>query len=276
MRFFLLLLPLLEGLFSGTEAGHSHIKKVLCNDKDMDGYGPRLEIRSDKDFAEFCPDGKLVIKEDAELDGTKIVYQLAMISALPVMKVKETPGTLLLGEEELTEAGTVNVLPSLAIPEIDFCGQASIVINVVDAEEMAMDFFDIQVEIPCLEAEDQDLGLKVTEDLTKIARAKISPGQQNLFEAAGLSEIAVVSKGSSAFQARTSMSKPIVSAYIYNSKKYLFPMWDQFKDSKEVCFNNFKVISKKIVFLFLFFPAQTRVCHKCQQRISGKFVHLSG
>lgn len=214
------------------QAGHGYFQKVLCDDKDIDGFS-RIEVEAGKPFADTCESGKIVIKDDADVDNVKILFQLAKLSSLPLMKVEDTPGSELLREMDLTGSGTIDI-PDFDVPEISACGRASVVVSVVDRTDgMLKDFYDIQVKIPCPEAEDQDLGLRVTEDMSKISRPKIAPGTTNVFQAAGLSEVAVISDSAKPFPSTFVMSKPLVSAFIYNNGD-IFAKWDNFRASQTV------------------------------------------
>ena len=233
------ILILLSSLFGSALATSNYLQGFRCNDQDPNWMHSRPDATSGQTVSEFCPDAKLVFKKVPESSDAKITFKLATISPIPMMTLSESKGMVDMWSKDKTDfASGMYGFAENTMPTVEFCGNADIVVALTfDTDGNALeDFVSMPVNIPCAKAEDQDLALRVNTDLTKLPTGKIAPGTENVFDAVGLTEVAVYSEGSVDFPATTSMSKVIVTASLYNDQQ-LHAKWAELKDSQVVSYS---------------------------------------
>ena len=206
-----------------------------CNDQNPN-WKTRPEASPKQPFSEFCPNGKLVLQKVPDDNDVSFVFMLATMSAIPNVDLNKSKGMVNIGSREkadISEDGILDIT-ELSMPEVAFCGNADIVAAITSGSPSELiDFEYMSVKIPCQESADQDYVLRVTPDLSKVPQNKIAPGTVNVFEALGLTEVAIFPQENGDLPSVTSWSKPSVSVFLYNDEK-LSKMWSQYKDNNQV------------------------------------------
>ena len=216
-----------------------------CNDHNPN-WKTRPEASPKQAFSEFCPNGMLVLQKVPDGNDVSIVFMLATIFAIPNLDLNKSEGMVNIGSREKADISKDGILDitELSMPEVAFCGNADIVAAITSGSPSElMDFEYMSIKIPCQETADQDYVLRVTPDLSKVPQNKIAPGTVNVFEALGLTEVAIFPQENGVLPAVTSWSKPTVSVFLHNDEK-LSQMWSQYKDKTQVLINKVKTLAE--------------------------------